>query len=74
MGIEIAYAKDVVVLSQRKYVLDLLQEAGMFDCKPTSSLVDSNLDLWDTSSETLEDVRRYRRLVRKLVRKLIYLM
>ena len=67
LGIEITHAKDGVVLSQRKYVLDLLKEAGMLGCKPSSSLVDSSLDMWDTSSEILENAARYRRLVGKLI-------
>ena len=34
MGIEIArFNSDVVVMSQRKYVLDILEEIGMLDCK-----------------------------------------
>ena len=32
LGIEIAHAKGRVILSQRKYVLDLLKEAGMLSC------------------------------------------
>ena len=45
LEIEIAHAKDGIVLSQRKYVLDLLQESGMLGCKPVNSPVDSSLDL-----------------------------
>ena len=67
MGIEVAHAEDGVVLAQRKYVLDLLKEVGILGCKPSSSSVDSGLDLCGTSSEILEDTGRYRRLVRKLI-------
>ena len=63
LEIEIAHAKDGVVLSQRKYVLDLLKKAGMLGCKPSSSPIDSGLNLWDIASEILEDTGRYRHLV-----------
>ena len=39
----------------------------MLGCKPANSPVDSSLDLWDTSSDILEDAGRYRRLVGKLL-------
>ena len=39
----------------------------MLGCKPANSPVDSSLDLWDTSSNILEDVGRYRRFVGKLI-------
>lgn len=34
LDIEFAYTKEMMVLSQRKYVLDLLQETGLLGCKP----------------------------------------
>ena len=39
----------------------------MLGCKPTNSPVDSRLDLWDTSSDILEDAGRYKRLIGKLI-------
>jgi len=42
LGIEVAQSKDGVVISQRKYALDILQETGMIDCRPVDSPVDPN--------------------------------
>ncbi|RVW70040.1 Retrovirus-related Pol polyprotein from transposon RE2 [Vitis vinifera] len=55
LGIEIAQSSSGVVLSQRKYALDILEETGMLDCK-----------LVPGQGEPLGDPGRYRRLVGKL--------
>ena len=34
-----------VVMSQRKYALDIFGETGMLDCKPINTLMDSNVKL-----------------------------
>ena len=44
LDIEFAYTKDMMALSQRKYVLDLLQETGLIRCKPESTPIDQSLD------------------------------
>ena len=33
LGIEVTRSKDDIYLSQQKYILDLLSEAGMLECK-----------------------------------------
>ena len=45
MGIEIAQSKSGEVMSQRKYVLDILEETGMLDCKPVDTHMDPNVKL-----------------------------
>jgi len=44
-GIEVAYQKHGLLLSQRKYTLDLLQEIGMFGCKHASTPMKANVNL-----------------------------
>ena len=66
MGIEIAQSSSGVVLSQRKYVLDILEEIGMLDCKSIDTPMDPNVKLVPGQGKSLGDPGRYRRLVGKL--------
>ncbi|RVW40090.1 Retrovirus-related Pol polyprotein from transposon RE2 [Vitis vinifera] len=63
LGIEIAQSSSDVVLSQRKYALDILEETGMLDCKPVDTPMDPNVKLIPGQGEPLADLGRYRRLV-----------
>ena len=45
LGIEVAQSGDGVVISQRKYALDILEETGMQNCRPVDSPMDPNLKL-----------------------------
>ena len=53
-------------MSQRKYVLDILKEIGMLDCKPVDTPMDSNVNLVPDQGEALRDPGRYWRLVGRL--------
>ena len=55
-----------MVLSERKYALDILEETGMLDCKPVDTPMDPNVKLIPRQGELLGDLRRYQRLVGKL--------
>ena len=63
LGIEIAHQKHSVLLSQRNYALDLLEEAWVLGCKPVTTLMEANVDLWFDDSHTLDDPERYRTLI-----------
>ncbi|RVX16790.1 Retrovirus-related Pol polyprotein from transposon RE1 [Vitis vinifera] len=66
LGIEIAQSSSGVVLSQRKYALDILEETSMLDCKPVDTPMDPNVKLVPGQGELLGNPGRYRRLVGKL--------
>ena len=42
LGIEVAQSKEGIVISQRKYALDILEETGMTNCRPIDSPMDPN--------------------------------
>ena len=49
-----------VVISQRKYILDILADTGMLDCKPIDTPIDPNVKLVPGQGELPRDPRRYR--------------
>jgi len=55
-----------VIISQRKYALDIL-EIGLINCKPIDSPMDSNQKLMRDQGELFSNPKRYRRLVGKLI-------
>ena len=63
LDIEAARSKKGILLSQRKYVLDLLSEVVMLGCRIIDSPMDVNAKLLPDQRELLEDVGRYQRLV-----------
>ena len=42
LGIEVLRSKTGIFIKQKKYILDLLAEAGMIDCKPTETPIVTN--------------------------------
>ena len=66
LGIEVAQSNSRVVISQRKYTLNVLIDIGMLDCKPVDTPMDPNVKLVPGQGELLRDPGRYRRLVGKL--------
>lgn len=67
LGIEVARSKRGIFLSQKKYILDLLTEVGMLDCKPADTPIIQNHKLGEYTSQVLTDKGRYQRLVGKLI-------
>ncbi|KAI5327710.1 hypothetical protein L3X38_027106 [Prunus dulcis] len=67
LGIEVAKSKHGIFLSQRKYILDLLAETGMLDCKPIDTLGEQNHKLGLYHNQVPIDNERYQRLMGKLI-------
>lgn len=44
-GMEVARSKEFIMLSQKKYVLDLLKEIGMRGCRPFETHIHPNITL-----------------------------
>ena len=67
LGIEVAYSKDGIFLSQRKYIMDLLIETGLLGGKGSSIPVDPNLKLQANTKDEVIDKGRFQRLVGRLI-------
>jgi hypothetical protein len=66
LGIEIARSSKGIVLSQRKYVLDLLIETRMLGCRPCGSPIDRNHQICARSGDPV-DKGTYQRLIGQLI-------
>lgn len=67
LGIEVSKSKQSIILSQRKYVVDLLKDSGMTGYKPCFTPIKENYRFKENDGVRLIDVGRYQRLVRRLI-------
>ncbi|KAJ9558206.1 hypothetical protein OSB04_012820 [Centaurea solstitialis] len=67
LGIELATTPEGMVLSQRKYTLDILKDSGMMGCKPSSFPMEPNLQLDQCDDSPRIEASQYRRLVGRLL-------
>ena len=65
LGVEVMRSKQRILLSQRKYVLDLLSKTRKLGAKPCSTPMTSNVQIIK-EGDIFEDPKRYTRLVGKL--------
>lgn len=61
-----AQSKDVLVISQRKYALDILEEIGMINAKPVDKPINSSVKLVPEQGESYSNLGRCKGLVSKL--------
>ena len=66
LGIEVAQSNNGIVISQRKYALDILEETRLMNSKSIETPMDPNVKLPLSQGEPLSDPEKYRRLVEKL--------
>ncbi|XP_075097846.1 uncharacterized protein LOC142175166 [Nicotiana tabacum] len=52
LGIEVARSKDRIIMSQRKYALELISEMGLAGAKPAGTPLESNLKLTSIEYDT----------------------
>jgi len=65
-GIEVAQSNHGIVISHRKYALDLLEETRLLNSKSVETPMDPNVKLLPSQGEPFSDSEKYRRLVGKL--------
>lgn len=66
LGIEVAYSKQGIFLSQ-KYILDLHKDTGMIFCEASSTHIDLNHRTCANRESSTVDKGRYQRLVGRLI-------
>lgn len=67
LGIEVLRSKQGIFMYQKKYILDLLAETGMLDCKPAETPIVVNHGLQTLEDGEPTDKEQYQRLVGKLI-------
>lgn len=65
--IKVARSKHGISLCQRKYALEILEDTGFLDAKPSRFPAEQNVTLIQGDEDLLEDASQYRRPVGRLI-------
>lgn len=66
LGVEVAYSEEGAYLSQRKYALEILNDSGLLEAKPSNVPMERMVNLRD-EFESIQNPTFYRKLVGKLI-------
>ena len=62
LGMQVQRSGDGLLLSQRQYMLDILERAGMIECKPCSTPIDTNPKVAAADGAPVSDATDFRSL------------
>ncbi|XP_019157750.1 PREDICTED: uncharacterized protein LOC109154406 [Ipomoea nil] len=71
LGIEAIHTNNNMILSQHRYMTELLRKAGMESCNPLSTPMATTVVMTDGGSAVLDDLTPYRQLIGSLMYLLI---
>lgn len=67
LAMEVARSKQGIVMTQQKYIQDLLKDTGMSGCWPAETPTNANKKLGDVIHGTPVEVQQYQRLLSRLI-------
>ena len=67
LGLEFLFRPEGILFTQRQYILELLTEFGLADCKPVATPMAEKLRLTLDMAAPVVDCHRYQRMVGKLI-------